>query len=115
MTGNREDFRVAVQSLRNALAEVMEPKANDPRAELLSDLLENQLRGIDLFHQLLLSEIDGKFMIDDKGYDLLTQRYRAVMRFFTKFPGVDNKSIYEMLIVSDFYYLIHFHASEPTS
>ena len=113
MSGNREDFEVALQSLSDTLTKVIEPQISDERARLLLDLLRNQLLGMEMFYRLLLLESGEKFMLDDEGFDLLTQKYRRLLRFFTRFPGADEKSLYEMLIVGDFYYLMSSHASAP--
>jgi hypothetical protein len=113
MNGKLEDFELAMQSLKGALVDVFASNDADETAKRLFDLLCNQLQGMEMFYQLLLCEVNGKFMMNDRDYDLLTQKYRTVLKFFTRFPGVDEKSIYEMLVVGDFYYLLSHHASEP--
>lgn len=114
VSGDMDDFETALQSLETTLVEVMKPGIADERVNLLLQLLENQIRGMHIFYRLVLCEGDQKFIMDNAALDLLTQRYRSVLRFFTRFPGASERSTYEMMIVSDFYYLLRSHANEPT-
>jgi hypothetical protein len=114
VTGNLDDFEAALHSLELALTESIKISADDERAKLLFELLHNQMRGMEIFYRLMLCEGDRKFIMDDASFDRLTQRYRSVLRFFTRFPRASEKSTYEMMIVSDFYYLLMSHAAEPT-
>ena len=107
-----EEFDKSIRELREALDEAMKPLLDKENGKLLAELMENQLKGIEIFYELLLTEQEGTALIDGERFDLLVGRYRRVSRHFTSFPGLPEKSTYKMSVVSDFYYLLSRHTRE---
>jgi hypothetical protein len=107
-----EEFRKSINELREALDEAMKPLLEEENGKLLAELMENQLNGIEIFYELLLIEQEGVALIDSERFDVLVGRYRSVLRYFTRFPGLPEKSTYKMSVVSDFYYLLSRHTHE---
>lgn len=107
-----EEFSSAVASLREALREARRDGAAGETSSLLFDFLENHLNLIEEFYILLINEQHDRAIVSVTAFDDLTQRFRRLARFFTRFPGVDERSIYEKSIVTDFYYILKHHTRE---
>lgn len=107
-----EDFSLAVASLREALREARRNEVVGETSSLLFDFLENHLNLIEEFYVLLINEQHDSAIVSVSAFDDITQRFRRVARFFTRFPGVDERSIYEKSIVTDFYYILKHHTRE---
>ena len=112
MTKVPDGFDVDLKSLHQTLKEAMEPRLSDERARVLNEILENQLNGILLFYKLLCLEGDNRISIDEADFDILTQKYRKVLRYFTDLPKTHPDSTYHLLLISDFYYLLRNHTRE---
>jgi hypothetical protein len=106
------EFNSDIGELRKAVADAIGPHLSVESTMLLSDLLENRLDAIEKFYELLLSEKDGKVLIDENDFDVVTQKYLCVLRYFTRFPGEPSGSTYKMTVISDFYYLLSYHTRE---
>lgn len=107
-----DGFSDAIGDLRVALDEVLKPLLDKENGKLLAEVVENQLSGMEKFYRLLLAEQGGIAMIDGPGFDRVVEKYRRVSRFFTRFPGLPERSTYKMSVVSDLYYILSRHTQE---
>lgn len=92
--------------------EVMEPLLASESGKILHELIENQLRGVEKFYELRVTEMNEMPLIGETGFDLITDKYRAIVRIFNKFPGDPERSVYNMLVLSDLYYILKYHTRE---
>ena len=107
-----DEFNRAVSELREILSDVLKPLLEEENGKPFVELIENQLDGIEKFYELLLAEQEGVATIDGDRFNLIVEKYRIVLRFFSKFPELPEKSTYKMSVISDFYYLLSHHTKE---
>lgn len=106
------DFKVSLAALKETLQEVGGRLPRSESSQLLIDLLAHQVDGMEKFYELLINEQGQRTLVDASDFDLLTEKHLAVARFFTTLPKAKEKSVYEVSIVSDFYYILRHHTLE---
>jgi hypothetical protein len=107
-----EDFNLAMGELRAAVSEAMEPLLEEEKGSLLKELIEVQLDGVEKFYELLLSEMDGKVLIDAICLDLIAEKHRRVYRHFKDLPGSTDKSTYKRSIATDVFQILRHHTRD---
>ncbi len=71
-----------MDELRATCMEVMEPLLANESGKILHELIENQLRGVEKFYELRVTETNEMPLIGETGFDLITDKYRAIVRIF---------------------------------